>query len=880
MKDQKIGGYRLLKELGHGGMGRVYLAEHLTLGKKVAVKQIRKNAFSREARLRFELEKAVLARLNHPYITPLFDFGMTAEGHPWFAMEYVMGLPLDQYCDQHRLSLEQRLELFVLICHAMAYVHLKGVIHHDLKPGNILVTEENGQAVPKIIDFGIAITGQGVDQTTYAGSPRYMSPEQLGLTSDTGTPVSVDSRSDVYSLGVLLRELLVDRPMSEETTDLTGVLQRHEGAHDPCLLDVWHGYDPKYQHDIADLRQISPRSLAKKLDGELNWMVKKALNRSPTNRYRSSADLAIDLEAFLAGKPISIAPPGPTYLLRSFIRSHRKTAFSFFLTFIVLTITILATNITVINEQRQTALERDRAEEIIGFMEHLFLIPDPEEETGKLTALAMLERSAAGSMMAGSQFSTMLLSTMADSFVGLGDYEQAESLYHRALDQQTPDTEPWLQVKAYNDLARVLHRQGQFLDALKASDQALTRKPMLPDDHSEAVCTLLIRASLLSETGRSDEARALYQESDRHLFRMPPEYQLAGLLGQARFYKERSDFKKAGRLSQKAYVLGSENFGAVHSLTLQAVSLLAEVHVLLGEYTTARNLFDQSLTLRRQLLGNTHPLIAESLTEMARINILAGRYDQAESFLQECLRLCRENPDDLTPITLSALPLVGEIHTIRGEYTQARTIFEQELSIRKQVYGKRHRSIAATYLNLARSLYGDPKQLEAYIFKAHDLLETEDPDSPLMALVQFMIAGHYRYQNRFDQAEEWARKALTGRRALFGEHHALMAEAEFLLADILVQKKEYEQALLLSEKALSFVKKSPETSWLETGSIVKGAALTGLKRYEEARIHLCQGYQKILTLFGEQSIAAYAATNYLAEYYKARGETLPNPPCP
>jgi non-specific serine/threonine protein kinase/serine/threonine-protein kinase len=324
-----IGHYKLLERVGEGAMGEVYLAEQTApVVRRVALKVIKPGMDSRDVIARFEHERQTLALMSHPSIAHIIDAGTTDSGQPYFAMEYVAGIPLNRYCDQHRLDIDARLSLFLQICDAVQHAHQKGVIHRDLKPSNLLVSELDGRPIPKVIDFGIAKAVTPGTQASRAhtrighliGTPEYMSPEQAQL-----SPLDVDTRSDVYSLGVVLHELLTGTlPFKTANHDSTPAQLVHELlTFDPQAPSTRVRAHSEVLGDAAGHRQLTTRQLALRLRGDLDWIVLKALQKDRNNRYGSPAELAADVRRHLANEPVVAGPPSVTYRMGKFAARHR-----------------------------------------------------------------------------------------------------------------------------------------------------------------------------------------------------------------------------------------------------------------------------------------------------------------------------------------------------------------------------------------------------------------------------------------------------------------------------------------------------------------------------------------------------------------------------
>jgi eukaryotic-like serine/threonine-protein kinase len=372
MLGQVIAGrYRLREILGEGGMGTVYLADQTEPVKRpVALKLIKRGMDSHAVLARFDAERQALALMDHPNIARVYDGGVTVEGQPFFVMELVKGVPINEYCDGHHMTVRGRLELFVAVCQAVQHAHQKGIIHRDLKPGNVLVTEVDGRPSPKVIDFGVAkateqpLTDMSLDDTgAIVGTPTYMSPEQADPTT-----IDIDTRTDVYALGVILYELLVGSPPIDARQFKRGAILE--------MLRMVREVEPprpstklssaENRQEIAANRGLDPSRLAKSLQGELDWVVMKAIEKDRTRRYETANGLARDIERYLSDETVEARPPSTRYRLEKFVLRHKGQVIAASLLFVSLIGGIIGTSLGMFEARKQKTFaqsEQKRAEE-------------------------------------------------------------------------------------------------------------------------------------------------------------------------------------------------------------------------------------------------------------------------------------------------------------------------------------------------------------------------------------------------------------------------------------------------------------------------------------------------------------------------------------
>ena len=362
---ERIGRYRILERLGTGGMGDVFVAEQTEpIRRRVAVKVIKAGMDTRSVVARFEAERQALAMMDHPNIAKVFDAGTTDAGRPYFVMELVRGVPITAFCDANKLTTRQRVELMVPVCQAVQHAHQKGIIHRDIKPHNVLVTLHDGKPVPKVIDFGIAkATGPALtDKTIYTefrqliGTPAYMSPEQAEMSG-----LDIDTRSDIYSLGVLAYELLTGRPPFEAARLVKAGLneiQRIIREEDPPRPSLRLSTMGEALTTIAGSRSTEPARLSKLVAGELDWIVMRAMEKDRQRRYETVSDLAADLKRHLTGEPVIAAPPTFAYRSATFVRRHRRSLTIATVVVTTLLVGIVSTAYMAIEARHQAKLAR------------------------------------------------------------------------------------------------------------------------------------------------------------------------------------------------------------------------------------------------------------------------------------------------------------------------------------------------------------------------------------------------------------------------------------------------------------------------------------------------------------------------------------------
>jgi len=621
-----IGGYRLVELLDRGGMGSVYLAEREDFEQRVALKLIRRGLDLDDVLVRrFHNERQILARLDHPNIARLLDGGTTEDRLPYFVMELVDGEPIDRYCERRGLSLAERLRLFRKVCSAVQFAHRNLVVHRDLKPGNVLITADGE---PKLLDFGIAkLLDDGLAAHALATvpgqgpmTPRYASPEQIRL-----EPIT--TASDVYSLGVLLYELLTGVPPYRVDGDRSDEVARAVCEQEPERPST----AVRRRGEASRPGLPDPGRLRQRLAGDLDSIVLKALRKEPEGRYGSAEQLSEDLRRHLSGLPVTARDGTSLYLLGKFVRRHRLALA------VVAAFVLLSTGFGVVSTVlRQQAVEsrgraereRSRAEEMLEFLQNLFKKADPDEAGGEeLTALDLLRRGKEellAERWEDPELRIDLTGTLGQLFLELGSYGEARELMAEslAIAREHHGGDHSEVAKRISNLAAVLHALGDHAEAEKLLREALKMRRRLGQEGADLFRTRNNLASTLISLKRFQEAEELYLETLRGRTALygPDDPDVATSLSNlGALYLAMDDLERAEDHLRRALEIRLQ--GDEETLVASTLDLLGEVTAARGDGAEAEQLHRRALEIRRRLLGEDHPLVARSRKNLGTVLI-------------------------------------------------------------------------------------------------------------------------------------------------------------------------------------------------------------------------------------------------------------------
>ncbi len=757
-----IGRYRLVEEIGAGGFGVVYAAEQTApVRRTVALKIIKLGMDTREVIARFEAERQALALMDHPSIARVFDAGATDAGRPYFVMELVPGMPITTYCDTHRLAVEDRLALFQQACAAVQHAHQKGVIHRDLKPSNVLVTEQDGRPIPKIIDFGIAkatdarLTAQTVftADRQFIGTPEYMSPEQAAAARD------IDTRSDVYSMGVLLYELLTgttpfqaDELRRAAYAEMQRIIVEETPPKPSTRLSTLAALP-----DAATRRHIEPKRLSGLVRGDLDWIVMKALEKDRARRYDSAAGFAEDVQRYLDCEPVVASPPGRMYRLRKFARRNRVAVVAAAALTIVLLAGATGTTIGMVAAIRaadradanaekadlaaaQATTELGRVTEVKRFLSDMLASVNPGVAVGLDTRL--MERilsDAEASLEAGAITDELieaeLRSTIAGVYQGLGQYDVAAPFSERALEirrrrlgDDHVDT-----LDSLHQTAVLMHHRGEFKDEEPIIRAALDgRRRVLGDDDPATIVSLTEYAAMLVDAGRFDDAEAPSQEA----------------------------IERARR------VLGPDDFR-----TAEAVHNLGRLREFQGRYDEAEGSYLESIAIFERAVGPAHPATTISTHNLAALLSKQKRYDEAETLLHDVLAIAEDVMGEDHPDVWKSRFELAKIAFAREDMAEAERLYIAARDGFRRTLGEDHLATLAATSNLSQVYYRQGR-LDKVIEMQEDVLETrlrtvgaEHPGT----VTSYSILGFVQGEaGRHAEAEANQRIALKGRERILG----------------------------------------------------------------------------------------------------------------
>ena len=827
----RIGPYAITGVLGEGGMGIVYAAhQDAPLPRDVAIKVIRAGPHAPRLVARFEAERRTLAALDHPNIARIFDAGATAEGLPYFAMELVRGEPITRYCDSHGLGIAERLRLFQDVLDAVQYAHQKAVVHRDIKPSNVLVAERDGRATPKVIDFGVAkvisaepeLATAQTTQGTIVGTIEYMSPEQAA-----GLSHHVDTRSDIYSLGVLLYELLTGclpfpGPMLRTATPAE--LERLLRNTDPPLPSKCVAATTQDAGDRARVRATDPGRLARSLQGDLDNIVGVAMRKEPDRRYASVGQFSEDIARYLDGRPVSAHPATFGYRARRFVGRHRVEVLGSTAAILLLVAVSTTFTLRLARERDRAHREAVKAAHVASFLQEIFQVSDPTSQApGDISAQRLLDQGAAriASELKGQpEVQASLLTVMGATYNGLGNYDASDRVLAEALERQRT-----LYGERHVDVATTLYQLGRTRAAggkrLAEADSVLRASIKIRVDLLGARDTATAKAMtqlalVLRATGKLEEAEQLARQAlDVYETSGNPDTRdhAESLHNLAFVLRSRRSDQEAETMYREALAMRRRMYDPSHPDLLMTMSNLAVLIETRGAFVEAESLFREVLARRRERLGAEHPQTLITLNNLATSFWRTGRFAEAASVFHEAVSVGRrvhgENATfaimlnnlgvalrrsgDLAaaeqhhrealainrrlkaePRLAADMDNLGRVLLARGDIAGAVRLHQDALALRTRLHGADNPDLAESLsaLGAARLAEGKAAEAETLLRRARALGTGKlDAQDPRVAQSAFDLAAALRARGAYDEAERLLRESLAIRVARLGDGH-------------------------------------------------------------------------------------------------------------
>jgi serine/threonine protein kinase/tetratricopeptide (TPR) repeat protein len=840
----RIGPYKLLEQIGEGGFGVVFMAEQQhPLRRVVALKVLKPGMDSRQIVARFEAERQAMALMDHPNIAKVLDSGETSSGRPFFVMELVKGIPITRYCDEHRLAPRERLSLFATVCQAVQHAHHKGVIHRDIKPTNVLVAAYEGRPVPKVIDFGVAkALGQKLTERTLVtafggiiGTLEYMSPEQAEFNA-----LDVDTRADIYSLGVLLYELLTGTtPLPRERVKQAAITEvlRLIREEDPPRPSTRLSESKESLATVSAQRKLEPARLARELRGELDWIVMKALEKDRSRRYATANGFAHDIQRYLADETVEACPPSAAYKLRKFARKNRSVLATVGAFVLLLTVAALASTWqafrarsaeekmrVALNDSRDAKTEmgkaleesveaRQQAEAVSNYLIKVFRTPDPRQDGWNVRVADVLERAPAeleASFASAPKTKAELLHTLGSTYEGLRLFRKAVEIYEKAyeLRQATLGPNHVDTLRTAQALARAYRGAGQPEEAIALAEKTLAiLKTQLGADQRDTLAT-------------------------------------AAVLGDS--YRTANRYAEAIQLLEPSLKLCKSKLGMGSEVTLKTMNDLAVAYKNGGQVPDAVSLLEETVSAMTAKLGSEDPETLNALNNLGDAYRMNEQHHEAISLLESSSKLCQDRlgPENLT--TLSTMNNLGLAYRDAERLPEAVTLLKKTLAQMAAKLGPDDRETLNTANNLAEAYLtsGQPTLAIQIIEQSLPRCSTKlGPENSVTVAALYDLALAYGNANEPAKAEPLLIEFVALMRQKHGGDIELAGALAWLGLIHLLQEKYTEAEADLRECLAIREKKQPD-SWSTSGArSLLGGALLGRKKCAEAEPLLQAGYE-------------------------------------
>jgi hypothetical protein len=897
----QIGHYRIIRLIGEGGMGAVYQAEQEQPRRTVALKVIKSAWANAELVRRFELESEALARLQHPGIAQVYEAGAAdseSGPQPYFAMEFIHGQTLCEYAAAHHLSTRARLEIMVRICDAVQHAHQRGIIHRDLKPGNILV-DETGQ--PKILDFGVArmtdADARATRQTDLGqliGTLAYMSPEQV-----LADPLELDTRSDVYALGVILYELLADRLPYTLSNKLHEALQTIRET-DPARLS----------------------SISRNYRGDIETIVAKALEKDKTRRYNSAADLATDIRHYLDEEPIAARRPSTAYQLQKFARRNRALVAGVTAVFVVLVAGIVVSTWEAVRANRagQSALverdralaaetkaraaeqatvtERDRAlnaEKIATNERNNALAAQRQAVQARNRAVSEQQRAnnEAATAKAESDFlqKDLLAQASANNQAGPNTKPDPDLKVRTALDRAAAripgkfDKQPLVEAAVRQTIANTYKDLGLYPDAQPHLERAVElRTKVQGEEHPDTLTAMSDLADLELDQGKFAAALALHTrvlQSRRRILGMEHPATLMSLGRVATVYEKQGQWSQAEAIQSQALEISRRVLGEEHPDTLQAMGGLAIIHIREKQVPQAEVLDAKVVEILTRVRGEEHPETLTAMNNLAQIYFEEGKDAQAERLQSHTLEIRRRVLGEEHPDTLESMNNLAVIYKAEGKYAETEALHSKSWEIRRRVLGDEHPDTLISMNNLAVIYEVEGKYAEAEVILSKNLeikRRVLGPEHPSGFNTMYNLARVYGEEHKYGEAHALYMTLLDILRRTLGPRHSNTMDTMASFSELEVQERNYDEAEPLLRQTWNGLKDTRPDYW-RTYYIqsLLGSVLMRQRKYADAEPLLLSGFNGLIQHRDAIPIlnksSPMDAGEWIVELYRAWGRT-------
>lgn len=893
--DGKIfGSYRTIKQIGSGGMGSVYLAERIDghFEQKVALKIVKPGMNSNEIVRRFEDERQILARLQHPNIARLLDGGISDSGLPYFTLEYVEGKPITDYCDENNLTIEERLELFKKVCEAVLYAHQNLVIHRDIKPGNILVQEDG---TVKLLDFGIAKVfedDESQKNLTRTGlrimTPEYASPEQV-----RGEPVS--TATDIYSLGLILYQLLTGCPPYEVTSTSALEMERIICLTEPqkpstMISKILSSPDSNQKSSpgfISQKRKTTILKLRKRISGDLDNICLMAIRKEPGRRYSSIAQFITDIDNHLTGLPVIARKSTASYRAKKFIRRHKAGVIVAASAVLIVAILTTVYFIQLAEERDKAQLEAEKSKKVSEFLTGIFQLSDPEYSKGEsITARELLDNGVKrieNELSDQPEVLANMLGVMGNVYKNLGLYPNALILLQRAysindslLGSRSPET-----AKSLNDLAGINFVMGEYGPAIEKFNKAIAiRKSIYGEESLETAESKNDLAMVLREEGDYEEAEILLNASlsVRKKFLSSGSPEVAQSMNNLGLLKDDlGKYDEAKKLFEESLKIKEKLYGKIHPSVTETMGNLAFLLRQMGEYDEASKLFNETLEIDKKLFGDIHPAISTDLYNIASITALIGDLNSAEKLYTEVLELDKKLLGEEHPYIALDLNNLAGILSDKGDFEKAEDIYKESLAMNKKIYGDEHPEVATSLSNLGvmYNRWGKLSRAEPLLKSALDMrIKLLGKNHPNTVTSVNIYAGILASMKKYNEAVEYYRESLSLRIEMLGEDHPQTANAFIGMGSALIETNEFKEAEEKINKGIeAYKKKLPADHWnISYAQSILGKCYSREGKHEQAEGILLKSYNNLLDKRGKDDRLTISTIKMLVKNYELWGK--------